>query len=100
MTIEIELDQAGTTLRVGGELDLAAVDDLDAAVGKATETAPSSLIIDLSGVTFIDSTGLGALVRAQNAATADDRELILHAPSERVLRIFELTGLTATFTIR
>jgi anti-sigma B factor antagonist len=100
MTIEIEFDEAGTTLSVGGEMDLAAADELAAAVDRALGSGESPLIVDLSGVSFIDSTGLGALVRFQNAATAADRELVLQAPSERVLRILELTGLTSTFTIR
>jgi anti-sigma B factor antagonist len=54
----------------------------------------------MSGVPFMDSTGVGALLAIQARADRDHRTLIVENPSERVLRVLELTGLTEHFQIK
>jgi anti-sigma B factor antagonist len=85
-------------LTVIGEVELEYADQLvETALATITTEAHQALHIDLSQVTFIDSTGLGALIRIRNA-TGD--ALALLNPSRQVIRLLELTGLSDIFTIR
>jgi anti-sigma B factor antagonist len=81
-----------------GEIDLATADQLRSVGGEALIANPTAdAHVDLSRVTFLDSTGIGALVHIRNLAAP--RDLIIDNPSEPVRRILELTGLTETFRI-
>ncbi len=75
-------------LSLSGELDIASAPLLE----QATETVERSLLIDLSDVTFMDSTGLRALLLARQQAEASDQELWLRQGPRQVQRVFELSG--------
>ena len=86
-----------STVTLSGELDLfanRAVREL--LVGELRQPGLTGLLVDMSAVTFIDSTVLGTLVYAHNAAHDAGRQFII-SPSERVRRIVEITGLTYLF---
>jgi anti-anti-sigma factor len=81
-------------LRLAGEIDLATV----APLREATTTAIASrdydrLIFDLSGVTFIDSSGLHVLAQAQRALGRDGGATLVICAAPNVRKVFELTGL-------
>jgi len=78
-----------------GDLDLSSVAALDAEVRAAEATDVDQIIIDLSGVTFMDSTGLRLLVQADARSRADSNRLRLVRGSRRVQRVFELTNTEA-----
>jgi anti-sigma B factor antagonist len=63
-------------------------------------TAGPSVAVNLAGVTFMDATGLAALLRAQGVAAQAGVHLIVEAPSDAVLRILDRTDATALFDIR
>jgi anti-sigma B factor antagonist len=88
-------------LILSGEIDIASADDLRAAGARALGSLASqdTLAVDLSDVTFIDSSGLGALVSIRNAADAAERSISLRIVSPTIIRLFELTGLRDSFTI-
>lgn len=78
-------------LTVTGEIDLSNAESLYKALTQAL--APGSpVIVDLTGVGFIDSRGLGALVRAQHEAVQIATAPILLIPSDPVARVLELAG--------
>ncbi|MBV8463549.1 MAG: STAS domain-containing protein [Acidimicrobiales bacterium] len=79
-------------LRLGGELDIASIADLQAAL---EATSATRLVLDLSGLTFIDSSGAAALVRAQQEAASEGRTVALRAPSKPVARVFGLLGMAS-----
>ena len=84
-------------VRVSGEVDIATVDQFLSQARRALESAGTEMEIDCGGVTFIDSTGLGALVRLREAAVAAGKSVRLtHVPGS-VSRVLELTGLAAIF---
>jgi anti-anti-sigma factor len=85
---------------VVGEVDLNCADDL-AAVGvlHLADPAIHSVIVDLAAVTFLDSTGIGALVRIRNAARESGKSLALRNPSDSVMRVLKITGLHTVFAI-
>ena len=80
---------------VRGEIDMDNAGELVDAISGVAGTA----VIDLSGVTFMDSTGLKGLWRAEEVARQRGDELILRRPSKAVRRLLELTGLTDRFTV-
>jgi anti-sigma B factor antagonist len=83
-------------LKVTGELDLATVGQLRAAVQSAVADQPSTLLVDLTGTRFIDSTGCRELVRCAKAATAGGVAVEVVAPpgNWRVRRVIDLVQLS------
>lgn len=88
----------GNEIRVSGEIDAHSVSVVDAALGDADPT--SEVALDLSGVTFIDSSGLRSLVAAHKRAAEAGGGLVLVDPSEPVLRLLSLTGLDQVLATR
>jgi anti-sigma B factor antagonist len=84
-------------LALEGELDIAS-EHLVAAWMNAFQ-AESTYILDLSAVTFIDSHGLAALLKAQAFAIETGAQLVLRSPSKQALDLLMLTGLDLHFTI-
>jgi anti-anti-sigma factor len=87
-------------LAVSGDLDIAGVEEFLAHAERLLATRAATVELDLSGMTFIDSSGLGALVRLQRSALASGQELRLVDVPPSVVRILELTGLADLFTGR
>jgi anti-anti-sigma factor len=98
MHLTLSPDSAGrTTLTVEGEVDLAVADELIAAGRRRVVAAPAeSLYLDLSAVSFMDSSALNALITIRNAASAP---VVLVAPSAPVMRLLQLTALDQAFVI-
>jgi anti-anti-sigma factor len=97
--VEFVDDGRGGTIRVVGELDLAAAGLLSVEIDRAIDSSSGDVIVNLAAVTFLDSTGLSALLRAHSALVAVGRRLVLDAPPPAAIRIFELTGLQDTFQL-
>jgi anti-sigma B factor antagonist len=89
-----------TTLVVSGEVDMAGSDELRTAGVTAIHAHDhQTLKIDLSRVTFLDSTGLGALIHLRNTTNEEPGALVLLDPSEPVLRLLALTRLNEVFAL-
>jgi anti-sigma B factor antagonist len=84
---------------VNGEVDVYSAPALKDKITELLESGKNTLIIDLSGVAFLDSTGLGALVEARTAATESGGTLPLVCNQERILKLFTITGLDGVFAI-
>lgn len=83
-----------------GELDLSTVDSFRSTVMDAVgDSASSSVVIDLTQVTFIDSTTLSVLVGAHKELSAQDRQLTIRTRQPLVLRLFDITGLSSLLKI-
>ncbi|MGA9876789.1 MAG: STAS domain-containing protein [Solirubrobacteraceae bacterium] len=93
-----ELDGSTCALSVEGELELVSAPRLKWALTDALGAGYSQVVLDLSRVTFIDSTALGVLVGVQRGLDASARLAIAGAHSQ-VLRIFDLSGLCGMFDI-
>jgi anti-sigma B factor antagonist len=63
------------------------------------DSGVSRIIVNLEPVEFLDSTGLGVLVAALNRLRRQDGDVELICSQARILRVFEITGLTRVFTI-
>jgi anti-sigma B factor antagonist len=83
---------------VSGEVDVYAAPELRE---RLTEILADgrSVVVDLTDVGFLDSTGLGALVAARTTAAERGAELPLVCTHQRILKLFTITGLDGVFTI-
>jgi anti-sigma B factor antagonist len=86
-------------VHVSGEVDLANAPELDEQLATVMGQAPSQLVVDLTNVTFMDSTGLGVLVRALKRSRELEIRLDLIVTNERVLKVFGITGLDTVLPI-
>lgn len=86
-------------IRVQGELDMYAAPTLGRDLTEALDAMPHSISLDLSGLTFLDSTGIRVLVSAHRHAAAQGCGFILRSPQRSVLRVLKLTGLDQLFVI-
>ena len=86
-------------LRLSGDIDLATADDVVARGAKLLTHRPPGvpLIVDLGEVTFLDSSGLSALVRLRRAAEAQGSQVLLRDVPQRVTVLLELAGLAEYF---
>ena len=87
-----------TTLRVAGEIDLSSAPQLRDAALRALRQGEGPLCLDLSGVTFLDSTGLHVLIATRRRAQLEGRELVLADLSRPVERVLQITATAALFT--
>lgn len=87
-------------LALSGEIDLSVMPDLVAELEYLIEQVSARLLVDLSEVTFIDSSGLVALIRAKSSADQRGGELVLTGADEAVESLLRLTHLDRYFEIR
>jgi len=86
-------------VRLMGELDLATAGDLrDRFVGLAADGA-TLVTVDMSDLSFIDSTGLSVLIRALKDLRQRGGEMTLRSPGPGARKVLEITGLTEIFAI-
>jgi anti-sigma B factor antagonist len=86
-------------ITVSGEVDLATSPNLDSEIIAAIESGTNSVVIDLTDVSFMDSSGLGVIVRGLKRCREADKELDLVITNERVLKVFGITGLDQVIPI-
>lgn len=89
--LQVEPDRERVIVRPRGELDLVSVRRLRDAVDELLTTGFRSLVVDLRGLTFIDSSGLHCLMELAARAQDDGVELTIVQGPREVRRIFEMT---------
>ncbi len=91
-SVEIdERDNGEVILTPDGELDLATAPVLEARLAEAESTNPELIVIQMTAVGFIDSTGLRVLLSAAARARAGGWRFQISAPAEQVSKLLELT---------
>jgi anti-sigma B factor antagonist len=96
MSVEISVAEQGsvTVVAVRGDLDMGTAPQLLDAGVTAIDAGRTQLVVDLSGVTFCDSSGLGAFVRLKKRIDAAHGCFALAGPNPTVRTILDVTGLT------
>ena len=95
-TISIEVADDDTVV-VSGDIDMAGGPLLDAALAHRDDDRP--VILDLAGVSFIDSSGLRSLLDAARRAHGRGTDVVLRSIGPEVARLLELTGAGSQFRI-
>jgi anti-sigma B factor antagonist len=88
-----------TILEVGGEVDVYTAPKLRERLVELVSDGHYNLLVDMTKVEFLDSTGLGVLVGGLKRVRSHDGGLALVCNQERILKIFRITGLTKVFPI-
>ena len=101
LSLEIpdEADAAVSTKRViaCGDIDLATAPDFEAYLGELVSQGARTIVIDVAGVDFLDSSGIRVLVQASNDLEPLGGNVYLENMSAPVARIMEITGLTERY---
>ena len=97
ITQERSGDSALVTVR--GEIDVASAPQLRTHLHELCTEDTRTVVVDLREVTFLDSSALGVLVGALRRCRENESEFRLVINSPRLLKIFEITGLTTVFEI-
>ncbi len=84
---------------VVGEIDIATCPPLDDAVARLARDGVEQLTLDLHEVTFLGSSGLASLLRAQRLVTQEGGRVVLRSPSRAVSELLEMTRLKDRFPV-
>ena len=103
----VELAQLELTCRTGpngyqivsvtGELDIATAEQAYSYISEVIDGRPAPVTVDLSGLTFCDASGLGALARIARHARQKGRQLMLTSARPSLMKIMRITGLDRAF---
>lgn len=101
MDIDITAGEGGaaTVVAARGELDVLTAASLRTAFSGVIDGGRGHLVLDASGITFMDSTGIGVLVIALRRTRAYDGSFAIAGVHGRALRTLEMTGLARIFTL-
>ena len=88
-----------TVVVVGGEIDVYTAPKLREQLIDLVSSGQYHLVVDMEGVEFLDSTGLGVLVGGLKRVRSHDGTLRLVCSQEKILKVFRITGLTKVFPI-
>lgn len=101
MDMRLAISQHGiiTVIEAHGDIEVETVSDLRGRMLELVRSGSRHFVVDLNGVSFIDSTGLGVLVGALKRVQAEGGTMRLVCRQPRVLHLLRLTGLDEVFVI-
>jgi anti-sigma B factor antagonist len=97
--VDVPVDDKTHVVSLRGEIDALTAPRLGSRLFGLADEGKRGIVVDLSEVTFMDSTGIGVLLNALRHLTLRRGRLVLVCPTERVLRPFQITGLDDHLTI-
>ncbi len=97
--IAVVRKETEAVITVTGEIDVSTVPQLSTAVDEVLVDAPPRVVLDLGGVTFCDSQGLGTLVALSRKARMVQSVLVLVNVGEFLIRVLDITGLRSALLI-
>jgi len=92
LTVRSQRDGDVHTIALTGEMDLANAGEVERELQQAEATDAATILVDLSGLTFMDSTGIRLLIAADARSRADSCRLRLTRPPARVSRVLCIAG--------
>src|SRR5947208_2602830 len=96
---EDHLDDATVVIRVVGEIHSTTAPEFSQRLNAAIADGHRGVVLDLTGVEFIDSTGLSVLLNGLRRVTRARGAMVMACANPTVLRLFEITKLDSTFEI-
>jgi anti-anti-sigma factor len=92
LSIESSRDGEVQIISLAGELDLANAELVERELLRVEATDVRRIVLDLAGLTFLDSSGIRMLIAAAGRAAADGGRMTIRRPSERVQRVLRIAG--------
>lgn len=99
VSFDVETHGDVPVLAVAGEIDVYTAPRLREQLLELARSGAQTVVTDLSGVTFVDSTGLGVLVSGLKRFREAGGDLLLVVTQPQILKVLEITGLTTVFSI-
>ena len=99
LSLETREEDGAVRIALAGELDLSSALTFDEEVRRAEERRPSTIVLDLRRLRFMDSTGLRLIMSAQSRARTRGRRLAIVLGSDPVKRLFKLAGVNRRLEI-
>jgi anti-sigma B factor antagonist len=101
MDLDVETTQRGdaSILTLIGEIDVYTAPRLRQSIVDLVDGGARRIVVDMEKVDFLDSTGLGVLVEGLKRVRTHDGELSIVATSDKIKKIFDITGLNKAFPI-
>ncbi|MFM9693840.1 STAS domain-containing protein [Streptomyces europaeiscabiei] len=93
LSVSVQMIGDITLIKVSGEVDVYSVGKLKSALSDCLNHGRHQLVLDIDGIEFLDSTGLGPMMGALAAARRRGGFMLLVCSTEKILKIFRLTGL-------
>jgi anti-sigma B factor antagonist len=100
LAISLQRSPGEAVVQLTGEIDMLTSTQLSDAVNDLLTEPPPRIVLDLAGVTFCDSQGLGTLVVLSRKATTAQSVLVLTNVGDFLLRVLDITGLRSALMIR
>jgi anti-sigma B factor antagonist len=97
--LDESVDEEVHVVSPSGEVDVLTAPQLGRRLLALFEEGKTRVVVDLSAVTFMDSTGIGVLIDALRRSSSRRGNLVLVCPTERIMRPFEVTGLVGYLKI-
>lgn len=94
----VSQEEHRTVVTLEGELDAASSDELAQVLHGVLSNQPRRVVVDLAGVTFMDSSGLRSLLQGSERAANQDTQLVVERASGIVRRVLEVTGCDEVLT--
>ena len=91
LSLETSIDGPAAVIALTGELDLAGAAALEQELARLEPQMPGTIVLDLRGVEFMDSSGLRMIAVSTQRARSRGRRLALVPGSEQVMRVFDIT---------
>ena len=99
LTVSVRRTPSEVVVGLTGEIDLSTAPRLSATVTELLSEAPARVVLDMTGVTFCDSQGLGTLVVLSRKASMAQSCLVLTNVGDFLLRVLDITGLRPALMI-
>jgi anti-sigma B factor antagonist len=97
--VDERVDDATHVVSLRGEIDAMTAPRLGRRLFGLADEGTRGVVVDLSEVTFMDSTGIGVLLNALRHFTLRHAKMVLVCPTERVMRPFEVAGLVGIISV-
>ena len=100
LSIAVLRDPDEIVLKLAGEIDMLTAARLSTVVNEVLAEGPVRIVLDMTGVTFCDSQGLGTIVVLTKKASHSQSVLLLTNVGDFLLRVLDITGLRSALTVR
>ena len=99
--VDVHDDDGRAVVRPAGEVDLSTAPVLTAAIAELLGDGSGSrtVVVDLSEVSFLDSSGVAAIAAARRLAREGGSELVLRSPPAMVAKVLDITGMSGVITV-
>lgn len=99
LKLDVRRDAEAVVIAARGELDVSSADSFSAELDRAGQAGVHRVVLDLSGLEFMDSSGIACLVKAQRNAQAYGQRFVVVRGPRQIQQLLELTGLAKHLTI-